>query len=555
MQREARQRIRRALVHRSVAGIALLALVSGFVTMAGSTPVGASAGSLTGPIPGRTYPSWMPRVGAGGRFVAYATALRNFDPTVPLDRLWIGVYLRDRQAGSGPTNIPVVETVGGLPNGDSYPLAVSPEARTRYVLYTSLASNVVTGDTNGTQDVFLFDRVANTTERVSVGVGGVQGDGDAPRAAISGNTVGDGLAPRYVAFVSAASNLVPGDVNGKSDVFLRDRVAGTTTLVSRASGLSGAAGNGDALQVSVSDNGRYVAFSSLASNLVAGDTNASSDVFVRDMTLNTTERVSVGFIGEGSGGSTGPQISADGRFVAFDSGADDLVPDDDNLSYDVFVRDRVSGSTERVSVGTGGEQGGDDSTDPSMSRNGRYIAFQSNAEEFSNNDANISADAYVRDRVAHNTVRASEKSNNLDAFADAEDTVISPEGQFVAFDIDTADYNPTIDANDVPDIYIKDLSTFYTGEPTANAGPDVTVGLATTVTLDASNSSDPEGQPLTFQWQQVGGPLAVIDDKSKSRPQVLTPNAPATLTFRVTVTNSSGKSSTDDVVVTVKAPK
>ena len=245
---------------------------------------------------------------------------------------------------------------------------------------------------------------------------------------------------------------------------MRDRVAGTTTLVSRASGVSGVLAMVDSLDVSVSDDGRFVAFSSAASNLVVGDTNGAPDVFVRDMTSNTTERVSVGVVGQGSGGSSSPQISADGRFVAFDSGADDLVSNDDNLSYDVFVRDRVSGSTERVSVGPNGEQGEDDSTTPSMSRDGRYIAFESAAEEFSAIDENISLDAYVRDRLARNTVRASEKSNNLDAFADAEDAAISPEGRYVAFDIDTDEYNPAGDTNDVTTSTSR-ISTPSTGNP------------------------------------------------------------------------------------------
>ncbi len=446
----------------AMVAVVLLLVASLGVALAGPERAGASVGSLSGPVGGGFWRSFLPKVGANGQVVAYATALRNFDATAPVDPLRIGVYLRDRNTSAAVKNVNVVRPVGGgLPNGDSYPLGVSPDAATRYVLYSSAASNIVAGDTNGKQDVFLFDRVAGTTERVSVGGGGTQGDGDVFRAAISGNTAGDGLAPRYVAFVSAASNVVAGDVNGKADVFLRDRVTGTTTLVSRASGVSGAAANSDSFDVSVSDNGRYVAFSSGASNLVAGDTNNAPDVFVRDTVANTTERVSVGFIGEGSGGSSTPQISADGRFVAFDSDADDLVPNDDNLSYDVFVRDRLSGSTERVSVGPNGEQGEDDSTDPSMSRDGRYIAFESDAEEFSVNDGNISADAYVRDRLAHNTVRASEKSNNLDAFADAEDAAISPEGQFVAFDIDSSDYNDTTDTNDDYDVYIKDLSTFY----------------------------------------------------------------------------------------------
>ena len=262
-------------------------------------------------------------------------------------------------------------------------------------------SNLVAGDTNGKQDVFLFDRITNTTERVSVGVGGrARATATSVRARHRART------RRYVAFVSAASNLVAGDTNGKADVFVRDRVAGTTTLVSRASGCEWC-GRRMVIRSRCRCRTTVGTWRSRRRRRIWWRANEqrSPDVFVRDTVANTTERVSVGFVGEGTGGSTSPQISADGRFVAFDSDADDLVPNDDNLSYDVFVRDRVSGSTERVSVGPNGEQGEDDSTDPSMSRDGRYIAFESAAEEFSANDGNISLDAYVRDRLARNTVR------------------------------------------------------------------------------------------------------------------------------------------------------
>ena len=320
----------------------------------------------------------------------------------------------------------------------------------------SAASNLVTGDTNGTKDVFLFDRMTGTTERVSVGVGGVQGDGDSvPRRPRERR-----LTPRYVAFVSSASNLVPGDVNGKADVFVRDRVAGTTTLVSRASGVNGAAGNDDSFQVSVSDNGRYVAFSSSASNLVAGDTNNVGRM-CSCVTLSRTRpsgcrwvswvRVAVVRRCRRSRPTVGSWRST--RMLMIWSRTTTT------CRYDVFVRDRLSGSTERVSVGPNGEQGADDSTDPSMSRDGRYIAFESAVEpEFDRNDGNLSLDAYVRDRLARNTVRASEKSNDLDAFADANDAAISPEGQFVGFDTDSADYSRAVDTNDDYDVYIKDLS-------------------------------------------------------------------------------------------------
>ena len=299
---------------------------------------------------------------------------------------------------------------------------------------------------------------------------------------------------------------MPADTNGVADVYLRDRQTSNTTLLSRASGSNGAVANGVSFDVAVSNDAHYVAFSSAATNLVSGDTNSSPDIFVRDTVANTTERVSVGFMGEGSGGSSTPQISADGRFVAFDSAADDLVPNDDNLSYDVFVRDRLSGSTERVSVGPNGEQGSDDSTDPSMSRDGRYIAFQSDAEEFSLSDDNLSTDAYVRDRLARNTVRASETATGVEShFSDSTDVSISPEGQFVAFDTDASEFDVT-DVNDDFDVYIKDLNSFYTGNP---ANGSRFQGVAPTRLLDTRANNAKLVGPTTATLQVTGGATGV----------------------------------------------
>ncbi|MGZ4664922.1 MAG: TolB family protein, partial [Frankiaceae bacterium] len=160
-----------------------------------------------------------------------------------------------------------------------------------------------------------------------------QSDGRYAGAVVSANG-------RYVAFISGAANLVPGDTNTESDVFVRDRRAGTTTRVSVSN--TGAQANGYSYEVAVSANGRYVAFDSNATNLVPGDTNDAQDVFVRDRRAGTTTRVSVSNSGaQGNGGSGDPAVSANGRYVAFNSFATNLVPGDTNDARDVFVRDRV----------------------------------------------------------------------------------------------------------------------------------------------------------------------------------------------------------------------
>src|SRR6266446_5338687 len=209
---------------------------------------------------------------------------------------------------------------------------------------------------------------AQTTERVSVASGGTEGNDASLGSALSA----DG---RFVAFDSAATDLVAADTNGVSDVLVHDRQTGTTERVSVAS--DGTQGNGKsgllsfAFPPALSADGRFVAFVSFATNLVAGDTNGATDVFVHDRQTGITERVSVASDGtQGNNASSYPVLSADGRFVAFDSDATDLVAGDTNGTTDVFVHDRQTGATERMSVASGGVQGNGFSAGPALSADG-----------------------------------------------------------------------------------------------------------------------------------------------------------------------------------------
>ncbi len=183
---------------------------------------------------------------------------------------------------------------------------------------------------------------------------------------------------RYVAFRSEASNLVADDTNGTADVFVADRVSGETERVSISS--SSAEANAESSQPAISADGRYVAFRSAASNLVFGDSNAAADVFVRDRLTGETTRVSVSSSGgQANGQSSAPSISADGSFVAFASEASDVVSGDGNGLADVFVRDRLTGQTTRVSVSSSGGQANGQSSEPAISADGRYVGFGSEA--------------------------------------------------------------------------------------------------------------------------------------------------------------------------------
>ena len=234
-----------------------------------------------------------------------------------------------------------------------------------------------------------------TTTRVSVASDGAQGNQDSFRALLSA----DG---RYVAFASDASNLVAGDTTYKEDVFLHDRETGETTRVSVASdGAQGDSGSGD--EVALSADGRYVAFFSWATNLVPGDTNGDGDIFVHDRETGETTRVSVASDGAQANDISFlddcyPALSADGRYVAFLSLATNLVPGDTNGDDDIFVHDRETGETTRVSVASDGAQGNQDSFWPALSADGRYVAFGSFATNLVPGDTNNKADVFVHDR-------------------------------------------------------------------------------------------------------------------------------------------------------------
>jgi hypothetical protein len=279
-----------------------------------------------------------------------------------------------------------VSSAGTPGNGASYtPGSVSSDAR--FVVYSSRATNLTLGDSNGFADVYLRDRQTGTTERVSLGSGGVEGNGRSEAGAVSD----DG---RYIAFASDASNLVSGDTEGFTDVFLRDRQAGTTNRVSVA--LDGHGGNGAScrwtspVQYSyryppvISADGNFVAFDSEASNLVVGDTNNAVDVFVRDVAAGVTRRVSLDANNQQLTAAAGPSISADGRFVSFSGG---------------WIRDRLWNVSEYVAVNnTGGALGAYIAHVDDL---GRFVVFSSSSQAgFSNchPNGNADGDIYLRDR-------------------------------------------------------------------------------------------------------------------------------------------------------------
>lgn len=339
------------------------------------------------------------------------------------------------------------------------------------VAFASFATNLVAGDNNARWDVFVRDLPAGTTELVSVSSAGVLGNGDSGSIGVTapGTTLQEvsiSGAGRYVAFVSRASNLVNADGNGAADVFLRDRVALTTTRISVSSAgeeqLGDASGRG-ADNAVISANGRYVAFTSWAANLVAGDTNNVADVFLRDTVAGTTERVSISAIAgqEPNAATFVSAISPDGRYVVFYGNAGNVVP---NAIGGVFLRDRRLGTTELVSRASGANgtpaNGG---YGAEITPDGRYVLFVTPSAGVVPNDTNQRDDIFVRDRQLLTTVRVSVDANGNEGTTTnvngpiSRHGTMSDDGRFVAFQTYN-NFDPVNDLNATYDVYLKDLS-------------------------------------------------------------------------------------------------
>jgi Tol biopolymer transport system component len=333
--------------------------------------------------------SGYPAISANGRFVAFASLASNL---VPGDRNHrFDVFVRDLKRGK-TTRVDVSSAGAEADDGSVWRPAISADGR--FVAFESASTNLVPNDRNGIRDVFVRDLKRDQTTRVSVSSSGTE--------QISGNGAEElGTIPaisangRFVAFSSRGKNLVPNDRNGTDDIFVRDRKLGETTRVSVSS--TGAEGNDSSLfYPSISPNGRFVAFTSWASNLVAGDENGhAEDVFVRDRKKGVTTRIRESDVNRGVYSGI-PSISANGRFVAFEAPAPDLVKGDTNHAIDVFLRDRKRGQTTRLSVSTAGAEGNDSSEFPAISANGRFVAFSSLASNLVAGDRFNTADTFVR---------------------------------------------------------------------------------------------------------------------------------------------------------------
>jgi len=416
-------------------------------------------------------------ISADGRYVAFVSLASDLVPGDTNSRY--DVFVHDRLTGAMErVSVASDGTQGNDNSGTDSPTAnmnITISANGQYVAFASAASNLVGDDTNGRWDVFLRNRAAGTTERVSLTNGGLQANSHSwfPSISADGNVV---------AFVSSANNLVAVDGNGVDDVFVRNRSAHTTELVSVSTG--GAQANYFSFHCQISADGHVVAFQSGANNLVADDTNNFNDAFVRDLVAHSTECVSVssaGALGNNHSGYGGIWLSADGRYVAFSSYATNLVPDGGNGYQQIYLRDRTADTTERISSTPTGQVGDNHSNVASVSADGRYVTFDSIASNLVANDTNYAYDSFVRDMESGATERVTvsttgEQANAITGWASA-----SSDARFIAFGSEATNMVPD-DTNHARDVFVRDRADSPAFQINAGASCSTTAGVTLSVT-------------------------------------------------------------------------
>lgn len=404
-------------------------------------------------------------ISADGRWVAFQSRAHNL--VAGDSNQTDDVFVVDTQSGA----ITRASVAMGGTDSDAGSDRPSLSSTGRHVAFSSFASNLVLGDTNNRRDVFLRDLQLGSTQRASVGLGGAQANGDSDDPSVSG----DGT---FVAFHSVATNLVAGDTNGASDIFVRSFGASATTRASVAAG--GLQANGDSNYASMSADGRFVVFQSSATNLVGDDLNASHDIFLRDQLTAQTLRLSKNSSGvEANSGSFVPAISGDGNFVAFYSSASNLVVADTNGKFDVFVLSRSSGIIERISVTSIGSESNGDSSFPALSHDGRFTAFQSSATNLVGGDSNAAFDLFLRDRLTATTSRVSVPTGGGQSNGGSFRSELSSDGTRIVFD-SAATNLVAVDTNAALDVFIAvanttcyadvDLDGFGAGAPLISPG-------------------------------------------------------------------------------------
>ncbi len=474
--------------------------------------------------------------------------LRTFGfPVIALLALFANLHSAPA-LGYGTTTRVSVDSRGnqGVLGGSGTP-AISGDGR--YVAFSSNSSNLAGSDSSLGQypDIYVYDRQTGQTSRISDNATGkrayasgglsISADGrfvaflpilseilgcakgsqlvvhnresgenicvsTPPNFLLSTNYSSLSVDGRYIAFDSIASNLVENDTNGERDVFLYDFQTQKTKRVSVDSAGNQPAKSGSNLgstDPAISADGRYVAFESGAKNLVAGDVDNKDDIFIHDTQTGVTGLISVSSSGiKGNGNSERPSISADGRYVAFDSDANNLVPGRSGNVKDIYVHDLQTHETSRVSVDSTGKLANRFSTDPSISADGRYVTFTTEATNLISGDPHPEGGVFIHDRLMGQTTCVSIDLTGNHC-AGAAEALISTDGKYVAFTTGSPDL-VVGDTNGIGDVFVHARGVDVTPTPDS---ADLSVTL--------SDNPDPiiVNNPLTYTTMVTNnGPAA-----------------------------------------------
>lgn len=519
---------------------------TGTTTLASVNRNGVSGNGISG----------SPAISADGRFVAFVSTATDL-----VAGNLNGVFVRDLQTNTTTLvsrNRSNSTGGNGTVSNDSPPV-ITPDGR--FVLFASRDSDLVANDTNNRADVFVHDRGQGTTTLVSV-------NQNNSASANSDSSFGASITPdgRYVVFESGADDVVSINVGGsvfRLNVFVRDLQTGTTRLASISSdGSTGGNGASFGFRQSITPDGRLVTFASRATNLVAGDdTNNGFDVFARDFQAGTTQLVSAALnsvTNAGAGESFEPSISDDGRFVAFSSEAPNLVTSDANNSFDVFLRDLQTGTTTLVSRSNAGQDSGNALSDsPLITRDGRFVVFESAASDLTPTaDTNNARDIFRFDRQANAATLISRRSDaTASGNNDSTNPLPTPDGGFIVFESLAGDLAAG-DVNNLADVFLftsaqptpgqirfSATSDFRAGEDAGSATIVVTLsgGLNTTATVDYATS---DGSAIAgSDYTPVSGRLTFNPgETSKSFTVPITDDAndEADETINLTLSNPTG---------------
>jgi hypothetical protein len=477
---------------------------------------------------------------ANGRFVVFSSSATNLTGASGMQ-----VYRHDRTTGA--TTLVTVSKTGTASTVGAIAAAISADGR--FVAFASPGSDFVDGDTNGAMDIFLRDMNNGTTAMVSASQTGAPAD----LGAIVNNVAGkreisdDG---RYVAFTSSATNLLPTSNNGKAQVYVKDMATG---LVTRASvDGSNAVGNDASSAPSLSGNGRVVAFLSLAANFSPLSTSHTTQIFVRDLDAASTTLDSVSSAGAPvlSSPASSPALSFDGHYLAFETRAQLESRDRDAGTYDVYLRDRALHTTVLASVSPNAV-GGADSRAPSISADGRWVGFQSLDNLLVSGDANGMMDVFLYDRSTDAVTLVSVNDAGQQANAPSTSPSVSSDGRLVVLQT-TASNLVTSPTSTGAQLYVRDMRT--NEAPVVTLGPDANLdeGVKLSRVASFSDQDASTSWSATVDYGDGSGStaLSLAADKTFVLDHLFRPGswvvsvvvtddagAAGTGSFRVTVTN------------------